>query len=234
MHKIIPPLLGQKDGSLKESAHINPFVDLLKVYQGFSLPLELKKRSTFLVAHDHKRGVYGGVVIYPEKVTSFLSLDPDESHEEGLQKIFGAFHRRKEFYWRARICLSLDVSESSPFIETIILCQTFYRRVYEALVAFGVQKNIDLLPLTLRKADARLNHSLKIMTYESWPFLMEVKLGESFDHRSSLSSQELFHGLLSLHRNSCPHRKRRGFSVELPRSSRFSSQAYSPQEGDSL
>ena len=72
-------------------------LSLLKIYHRFYLSFEAHDRATFLVAEDDKRGVYGGAVLYPQKISSSLDISSEDTREERLEKLFSAF--QPKMYW---------------------------------------------------------------------------------------------------------------------------------------
>jgi hypothetical protein len=172
---------------------IDSLLSLFKIYQNFYLDPEAQDRATFVIAEDNKRGVYGGTVLYPRKISSVLKLMPEDTYDEALGKMFSSFHAEGKEYWTARICLCIGHDTSTPLIETVKLCQRFYRNLYKAFLYFGEKNGIETLTFTLRPAEAHVNNSLCLLTYQAWPYFLEV--------RPSDESGGYYNGILSLKGN---------------------------------
>ena len=200
-------------------------LSLLKIYHRFYLSFEAHDRATFLVAEDDKRGVYGGAVLYPQKISSSLDISSEDTREERLEKLFSAFQPKGQEYWKARLCLCIGHDTTTPLFEQIHLCQNFFGNLYYAFTVFGARKEIDYLAITLRLADTRVDNSLNILAYKNWP-LLEVK--------PSGEPDGYFHGILSLKGNPFEQRKKNGNSSNLSPLNRteFSSQNFSISEGE--
>jgi len=165
---------------------------LLKTYQKFYLSPELQERATFLVAADDTRGVYGGAVIYPQKMFFPLLLSPHNTYEESVINMTTvlmatALLPPKKEYWRAIICLCLDPGVSAAeILETQSLSHEFYKELYQAFVEIGKRKKTDYLAYTLRLSDA-----YNTKAHKSWPHCFEViPTDEPSDYT---------HGILSFH-----------------------------------
>ena len=173
---------------------INSLLGLLKIYQNFYLDPEAQDRATFVIAEDDKRSVYGGAVLYPRKpfkIPPFLELLPEDINNETLDKMFSSLQPKVKEYWTARICLCLGHDNSTSLREAVGLYQRFYRNLYKAFCYFGEKENINYLPFTLRAADTHVDNNLRILTYQTWPFLLEVK-------QSGKGFHSYLHGILSL------------------------------------
>lgn len=194
MLKIIEPHVHEFYGE-----KIDTLLGLLKIYQNFYLFPDDRDKATFVVAEDDKRGIYGGAVLYPCMTFPSLEFMPEDTHDEILGKIFSSFHPKTQEYWTARICLCIGHDTSTPLFEAVKLCQHFYRTLYKAFCYFGEQKRIEYLTFTLRPTDTHVGNTLRMLTYQTWPYLIEV--------RASENSDRLFHGILSLKEN--PFKARR-------------------------
>jgi len=155
---------------------IDSLLSFLKIYQGFYLSEEDQEKAAFIIAEDEERDVYGGAVLYKQKVPSL--------HEK-IGKVITSFEPERENVWVAQLCLCIDYDESFLTLETLELCQTFYLNLYDSLRAFGEKKGVDFLVLTLRPTDYFYS---KI--YGCWPYILEIKPREVSDNR--------FHGLLAV------------------------------------
>lgn len=207
MYKIIEPKAHQLQGE-----RIDSLLGLLQIYQNFYLDPEAHDRATFVIAEDDKRGVYGGAVLYPRKISSFLEIMPEETDEETLGKLFSSFQPKVKEYWTARICLCIGHDTSTPLLEAVELCQYFYRTLYKAFCYFGEKKCIEYLTFTLRPTDPHVDNTLRIFTYQTWPYLIEVRASENPDG--------LFHGILSLKGNSFKARRQARKFLNLRSSSK--------------
>ncbi len=165
---------------------IGPFLNFLKIYQNFSLPLEVQERATFLVAENDEKGVYGVAILYPHPLASTFDLAANESEEESLNKMFSAFQFREKEYWRARIGLYVgDINCSDSLSKALELCDHFYQELYDAFKALGSRKSVDYLPFTIHMADVLLT-----LPHKEWPYFLEVRVDDY--------SPNYFHGILSL------------------------------------
>ena len=171
MFNIIEP----KDHHAYQS-RIDSFLGLLKVYQSFSLVPEEKERATFIIGSDNKRGVYGGAVLYQQKIHGLYN---------NIGKIVSNFQPERESVWVVRLGLYLEDDESSCTFETLELRESFYQNLLKLFIEFGEKEDLDFLILTLCSSDSN-----KTKHYGNWPYILEI--------RASDSSDDLFHGILSL------------------------------------
>lgn len=195
MYKIIEP---RAHGL--HSERINSLLGLLKIYQNFYIDPEAQDRATFVIAEDDKRGVYGGAVLYPHPVSSFFELSSEETDQSILDKMFSSLHLKgvhlkdaqpkvKE-YWTARICLCLGYDRTTPLRETAELYRCFYHKLYKAFCYFREKENLEYLSFTLRASDTHVNNNLRLLTYQTWPSLLDVKHSDNGFHT-------YLHGILS-------------------------------------
>jgi hypothetical protein len=191
MLKIINPNLHEDHGR-----RINSLLDLLKIYHNFYLSPEIQEKATFIIAEDETRGVYGGAVLYPQKISSSLELAASDTDEETLGKMFSAFQPKGRVYWIARICLCIGGEKGSSVFDRLDLCLSFYKNLYKALTDFGIAEDIEYLSFTLY-----VSNTIMVLPYEEWPYLLEVKLTEDTDG--------FLHGILSLKGNKFRLRKQR-------------------------
>jgi len=181
MLKIIAPQ--DHDG---HQLQVDSFLNFLKIYQNFSLPLEVQERATFLIAENDVTGVYGGAILYPHSLAPTFELAVKEPEEESLNKMFSAFQFKGKEYWRARIGLYIgDINCSASLSKALDLCDHFYQNLYEAFKAFGSEKSVDYLPFTIHMADVLLT-----LPHKEWPYFLEVRVDNNSSH--------YFHGVLSL------------------------------------
>lgn len=135
-------------------AKLGALLDLLKVYQNFELSNTRRKKATFLIAEDTEHGVYGGAVLYPQKVyesTEDIALDP---YEDTFCGAFATYHPQIEEFWIARICFCLETNISPDGLEGIELCDSFYQELHEAFIIFGNSKESEFLAFGLCSFDA--------------------------------------------------------------------------------
>jgi hypothetical protein len=155
---------------------INSFLGLLKVYQSFSLPSEVKEEATFIIASDNKRGVYGGAVLYQQQVSELYN---------NIGKIITKLQPDKQMISAARLGFYAEPDAFSYSFEAIDLRKSFYKNLLKQFVEFGEKKNVDFLALTLCSADV-----CNTKHYGYWPYIVEIKASDSSD--------DLFHGIVSL------------------------------------
>jgi hypothetical protein len=135
MLKIISPK-GQKT----HQSTIEAFLDLLKVYQNFELSHTRRKKATFLIAEDKEHGVYGGAVLYPQKVWEDGEEILQDSYEDTFCGAFATYHPQIEDFWIAKICFCLEANFSPNALNGMELCENFYQELHHALRVFGQNK----------------------------------------------------------------------------------------------
>lgn len=180
MLKIISPK-GQKF----HQPSIDGFLSLLNVYQDFELSETRKKEATFIIAEDAQYGVYGGALLYPQKIYDLKEDEFLEVDEDSFQGAFMTFHPKIQEFWMARVCFCLDANLSSSSFRELELCLKFYNEIYEAMLTFGESKGIIFLPFSLCSFD-----TIEPPPYKDWPY--NVPLQHSHD------TSGLHHGILSL------------------------------------
>ncbi len=180
MLKIIPP----KEQKFHQST-IESFLDLLRVYQNFDLSPTRRKNSTFLIAEDRKHGIYGGALLYPQKVYDFEEDFSLDDYEDTFHSAFLTFRPQITEFWTSRICFCLEANLSPGALERAELCKCFYHNLYEALLAFGEQKEIEFLAFSLCSFD-----TIEPPSYKDWPHVLPI--------RHSEDTEGLFHGILPL------------------------------------
>lgn len=146
-------------------SNVDPLLDFLKIYQSFRLSSEERDKATFLIAEDDQRGVYGGAVLYPQKISPSLALSPSDTREKSLRKMFSAFQPEGQEYWTARICLCAAWETSTPILEIEKLLECFYQNLYQSFAQFGKKKGIEYLTLTHRTIDPHIDNILNIVNW---------------------------------------------------------------------
>lgn len=180
MLKIISP----KGHKLHQSS-IEAFLSLLSVYQNFELSEKRMKNATFIIAEDTQHGVYGGAVLYPQKIYGRSEDEFLEEYEDCFQGLFMTFHPHIQEFWMARVCFCLDANLSSGSFSELELCIKFYNEIYEAMLTFGQSKGIIFLPYSLCSFD-----TIEPPLYKDWPY--------NVPFRDSKDTSGLSHGILSL------------------------------------
>lgn len=176
MFKIIEP----KDHFLHHE-RIEALLDLFKVYHHFELSPEERVLTTFMIAEDERRGVYGGALLYPKKIGSLYSK---------IKNLISVLHSRGRKIWVVNLCLCLEEDNPVESLTKLELCQSFYAILLKKFMKFGRKKNAKFLILSLHPTA-----SFKEKTYGRWPYLFEINPKESLDG--------LFHGILSLRSEKC-------------------------------
>lgn len=180
MLKIISPK-GQKF----HHSSMDGFLSLLNVYQNFELSPDRRKNATFIIAEEAQHGVYGGALLYPQKIYDRSEDELLEGYEECFQGLFMTFHPYIQEFWMARVCFCLDANLSSGSFSELELCIKFYNEIYEAMLTFGKSKGIVFLPYSLCSFD-----TIEPPFYKNWPY--------NVPFRHSHDTSGLFHGILSL------------------------------------
>ena len=105
-------IIGPKGHRFHQSS-IEAFLDLLNVYQDFELSRRDEKRLLFLSAEDNGHGVYGGAVLYPQKVWGLPEEDVShDRYEDTFCGAFATFRPLIQEFWIARICFCLEANFS--------------------------------------------------------------------------------------------------------------------------
>lgn len=180
MLKIINPK-GQKF----HQSTIDAFLDLLSIYQDIELAPERKESATFLIAENHQHGVYGGAVLYPQRIYDLKSEELLEGYEDDFRGVFMTFQPHIQEFWITRIFFCLEADLSPRNSKEMALCKKFYDELYKAIVDFGHFKGIEFLPLSICSLD-----TLEMPFYREWP--------DSWPMRRSDDTSGLYHGILSL------------------------------------
>ncbi|MBY0272275.1 MAG: hypothetical protein K2X02_02505 [Alphaproteobacteria bacterium] len=157
---------------------IDSFLDLLKVYQNFSLPTEELEDATFIIASDNEYGVYGGTLLLKKDIWSL---------ERRIRDIVLTFQPEMDTLWTGRI--GFYRGHESPFslANNLEKYFDFYRNLLEAFNDFGNKEEITFLCLTLNPIE-----HLKLNNYGFWEYVAKILPHESLD--------ALFHGILPLSR----------------------------------
>lgn len=179
MLKIISP-----KGHKYHQSSIEAFLDLLRVYQNYELSEEKRWNATFLIAEDQKQGVYGGALLYPQKIKEYRNEEPLETPEDTFHGAFVTFQPQVKEFWIARICYCLEANIASSLNDQDC-CNRFYDDLYEELLQFGNGKGIEFIAFSLCAFEA-----ISPPLHESWPYNTPI--------RSSDDRDGLFHGILSL------------------------------------
>jgi len=155
---------------------IDSFLNLLKIYQNLSVPMEELEEATFIIASDNEYGVYGGAILLEKRIWSL---------ERRIREIVLTFQPETYTLWAGRI--GFYRGHESPFSLANNLEEyfDFYRNLLEAFNDFGNKKEINFLCLTLNPIE-----HLKLNNYGFWEYVTKVLPHESLD--------ALFHGILPL------------------------------------
>ena len=156
--------------------HIDSFLDLLKVYQGFSIPLEELENATFVIASDNEYGVYGGALLLKKSVWDL---------ELGIRQMILTALPDMEEVWTGIIGYYKE--QEGPFSgkQALEVYLDFYCNLLDIFNDFGNEKKINFLFLTLSKLEY-----LETKNHELWEYVYTVLPEESSDG--------LFHGILTL------------------------------------
>src|SRR5687768_7010275 len=111
-------------------ARIDSFLTLLKMtlsecYQNFSLPSEELSKSSFMIASDNERGVYGGALLCKKKVGEL---------DEKIVNIITAFQSSKRKVLTANFCLCLEEEEVLSSLEKLEFFQNFLQSLFKKLI----------------------------------------------------------------------------------------------------
>lgn len=155
---------------------IEALLDLFAIYQKLELFEEEKNSTTFMVANDTTRGVYGGALVRQQPLKC---LDPN------VAQLISSLSPTKRRVWIVNLCSTIEQEKSFPTIEQLNLCETFYQSLFKNFVKFGKETKIGFLVIKLLHKDY---FNLKAYGYRSCIFKVEPK--DSFDG--------LFHGILPL------------------------------------
>lgn len=163
-----------------QKVSIDSLLDLFKVSQNFSLDPKVRAKATFIVAENDQYGIYGGAILFPHQNSypNFTSKD-----KELFVRIFSFLQPRRKKLWMARICLCVGQDPSSPSLELIDLCESFYDTLYQEIESFRNKKKAGFIAFTMRLADLYHTDALK-----KWAYLCEIKLKEISDGE--------FHGII--------------------------------------
>lgn len=148
MLKIIRP-----QGQIFHLPTIEAFLDLLKVYQNFEISNRRRKKATFLIAKDEKHGVYGGAVLYSQKVYEAEEDIRQDPYEDTFCGAFATFRPQIQEFWIAKICFCLEANFSLDGLEGMEICEKFYTELCEAFKDFGKSKKIEFLAFSLCSFD---------------------------------------------------------------------------------
>lgn len=145
-------------------ASIDAFLDLLKVYQNFELSPRRKKNATFFVFENVQQGVYGGSVIYSQKIYDLKNGDILQGDESEFLGSFMTYHPHMQEFWMVRICFCFDANVSPDSVRTLELCKNFYDKIYKHILNFGHSKEMEFLPYSLFSFD-----TIEPPLHKEWP-----------------------------------------------------------------
>jgi len=159
---------------------IGALLDLFKIYQGIELSFEEEKKATFIIAEDNERGVYGGALLLPEEACPL---------PKNIRNLISFFLYKKDVIWTLSLCLALERDESYFTINLLDLYKNFYQHLFDVLVAFGRQKEIEFLHLTLAPPEYDNLKKYGVL----WLHMREIKPIDS--------TNDFFYGILPLTRS---------------------------------
>lgn len=145
--------------------NIESLLRLFKIYQNFELSPKSQDKTTFIIAEDETRGIYGGAVFFPQKIKEL---------DENLSHLLSILENRT--VWCARLCLCTDQDDSFTTLDALEHCENFYVNLYKLLGILGEKKNTNCLPMKLHPKD--YHNSLN---YGRWSYFSKMP------HRKSLS-----------------------------------------------
>ncbi len=156
---------------------IDHFIELMKRYYQRDLSLSDQNSSTFIIAEDETRGVYGGALLAQKKVR-LLS--------EKLRKKIDCLISQDQWVWTCTVFLHIQNDDPLSTTDNFEpFCWDFYRTLYKQLTEFGEKVNTGFLCMTLDSGEYLCTEEMGL-----WPYVIEIKPQESSDR--------LFHGILSL------------------------------------
>lgn len=171
---------------------IDSFLDMLYRQHGMSFDPEILDKATFFIENgetshssSEKIGeefVYGGAILYPQKIPTSWNLSPRDRSEKIAIKLGSAFQVEGDEYWTARICFNHHFDRSA---ESFLMCFNFYIDLISALVAFGKRNGIDTLAYTYK-----ISETYNTKAYEAWPYQLGISTENPWD--------DFAHGILSL------------------------------------
>lgn len=154
---------------------VESFLRLLKVYQSFSLSSEEKAQAIYAIAENKELGVYGGAVLYPQKVSNLSAK---------VGKVIATLLPTKQEVWCVRLHCCLDQDDHFMTHQKLDLKEALYQNLFKVMLEFGEREGQEFLVLTLCSDDYLYNSRI----HSSWPYILEIK--------PSSSADGLFHGLL--------------------------------------
>ncbi|MBP9692758.1 MAG: hypothetical protein KBD90_05475 [Alphaproteobacteria bacterium] len=155
---------------------IDSFLDLLKVYQSFSIPTEELENATFAIASDNEYGVYGGALLLKKSVWDL---------ELGIRQMILTARPDMDEVWTGIVGYYKEHEGAFSGKQALEVYLDFYCNLLDVFNDFGDEKQINFLFLTLSKFEY-----LKTTNHELWEYVYTVLPEESSDG--------LFHGILTL------------------------------------
>ena len=206
MLRIISP-----NGQRFHQSTIGAFLDLLNVYQNFELSSERREKATFFIVENNEHGVYGGAVLYPQKVWGTTEDVLHDRYEGTFCGAFATYRPQIEECWIGRICFCIEANLAPEALAGVELCENFYQELREALSAFGQSKDIEFLAFSLCSFD-----TIDPPPYKKWLYL---PIWRSDD------TSGLTHGILPL--------KGTKFFPKVPRKSKLKRASENPNGSES-
>ena len=156
--------------------NIESFLNLLKVYQRFSIPTEELENATFVIASDNEYGVYGGALLLKKSVWDL---------ELGIRQMILTALPDMEEVWTGMIGYYKEHEGAFSGKQALEVYLDFYCHLLDVFNDFGDEKQINFLFLTLSKLEY-----LKTKNHDLWEYVYTVSPDESYDG--------FFHGILTL------------------------------------
>lgn len=157
-------------------SRIESFLDLLQIYQNFSLTTEEREKATFIIASNNKQGVYGGALLIKQDISVL---------EKRISQTILTFHPEAKNVWTGVIGFYGECDNNIFPTKALELCLDFYLDLLESFILYGSKRNFKYLCLTLN-----VNEYLKMADYAFWEHIAKVLPQASSDY--------FFHSILSL------------------------------------
>lgn len=156
---------------------VDSFLDLLTVYQNYSLALKELENATFIIASDKKRGVYGGAVILQQNISVL---------EKNISQTILTFQPDTKGVWTSIVGFYGEHHEGKVFrLKDFESCMDFYRDLLDAFIVFGKAEKLKYLYISLNVPEY-----IKMEKYSQWEYAVKTSHHEALD--------SLFHGILFL------------------------------------
>lgn len=136
---------------------IEALLDLFTVYQNLELSSEEKSRTTFMIADDRKRGVYGGALLYQRPIVEL---------NDKIRKMLSALCINKRKVWTGALCFRIEEEEPFSALDKLELYQNFYQNLFKQFIRFRKQEKTNFLILSLCPKDF-----IRTKVYGQWPYL---------------------------------------------------------------